>query len=130
MKSVTLCGADGDDFPRFVSLSEEGRAAQFGEVGAWYAATREKIKGGNQLAHPPPATPVRFSRGGKPLVTDGPFLEGDEVIGGYMEIEVDSLDEALEMAKTWPPRGAVEIRPVHEVATSPRPKEEAGQRST
>ena len=45
-------------------------------------------------------------------MTDGPFLEGNEVIGGYAEIDVADLDEALRMAKAWPPRGAVEIRPV------------------
>src|SRR5256712_14047543 len=104
MKSVTLCGADGDDFPRFVSLSEEGRAAQFGEVGAWYAANREKIKGGNQLAHPTTATTVRFSRGGKPLVTDGPFLEGDEVIGGLKGIQGESLGEGAGVVKAWAAR--------------------------
>jgi hypothetical protein len=47
-------------------------------------------------------------------VSDGPFLEGNEVIGGYIEIDVADLDEALQMAKTWPGRGIVEIRPVIE----------------
>jgi hypothetical protein len=46
------------------------------------------------------------------VVTDGPFLEGKEQIGGYAEVQVADLDEALEMAKTWPGRGTVEIRPV------------------
>jgi hypothetical protein len=46
------------------------------------------------------------------MVTDGPYLEGKEGIGGYAEIEVADLDEALRMAKTWPGRGTVEIRPV------------------
>jgi hypothetical protein len=41
-----------------------------------------------------------------------PYLEGKESIGGYAEIEVADLDEALRMAKTWPGRGTVEIRPV------------------
>jgi hypothetical protein len=39
-------------------------------------------------------------------------MEGKEAIGGYAEIDVADLDEALRMAKTWPGRGAVEIRPV------------------
>ena len=39
---------------------------------------------------------------------------GNEVIGGYAEVEVDDLDQALDMAKSWPPRGAVEVRPVME----------------
>jgi hypothetical protein len=45
-------------------------------------------------------------------VIDGPFLEGNELIGGYAEIEVADLDEALAVAKAWPGGGAVEIRPV------------------
>jgi len=46
-------------------------------------------------------------------VKDGPFLEGKELIGGYCEIDVADLDEALELARTWPGRTrAVEIRPV------------------
>ena len=57
------------------------------------------------------ATSIHFDGNGKPLVTDGPYLEGTEVIGGYAEIEVADLDEALSLAKTWP-GGGVEIRPV------------------
>jgi hypothetical protein len=57
---------------------------------------------------------VRFASDGEPIVSDGPFLEGNEVIGGYIEIEVADLDEALHMTKTWPGRGTVEIRPVIE----------------
>jgi hypothetical protein len=49
-------------------------------------------------------------------VTDGPFLEGTEVIGGYAEIEVADLDEALHLAKSWsarvPSYSTVEIWPI------------------
>ena len=55
---------------------------------------------------------MRFGVDGPPVVTDGPFLEGKEQIGGYAEIDVADLDEALRMATTWPGRGTVEIRPV------------------
>ena len=130
MKYVLLFCAEADDVQRFEQLTGDARAAQYAKVGAWFAANRSKITGGNQLAHPTTATTVRFGRDGKPLVTDGPFLEGDEVIGGYTEVEVDSLDEALQMAKTWPARGTVEVRPIHDAATSPRPKEEAVKRPT
>jgi hypothetical protein len=44
------------------------------------------------------------------IVTDGPFIESKEVIGGFALIEVADLDEALAMAKDWP--GTVEIRPI------------------
>ena len=52
-------------------------------------------------------------------VTDGPFIETKEVLGGYSVIEADSIDEAVDIAKTWPgvDRGwiTVEVRPVIEM---------------
>jgi hypothetical protein len=45
------------------------------------------------------------------MVVDGTFIEAKEVIGGYAELEVADLDEALEIAKTWPGRTSVEVRP-------------------
>ena len=71
----------------------------------------DKIRGGNKLQAPDTATTVRLDRG-EPVVTDGPFVEGKEVVSGYTEIEVADLDEALRMVKTWPGCPIVEIRPV------------------
>jgi hypothetical protein len=85
---------------------------RYAEVGAWFAEHRSRIGATNQLQGPETATTVRFGPDGPPTVIDGPFLEGKEAIGGYAEIEVSDLDEALRMARTWPGRGAVEIRPV------------------
>jgi len=130
MKYVLMFVAEGDDVDRFDKMTEEARAAQYAQVGAWFAANAKKIVGGRQLAHPTTATTVRFDRDGSPLVTDGPFLEGDEVIGGFTEAEVEDLDEALQMAKTWPARGTIEVRPVHEAAEAPRPRGEVEARST
>ena len=47
----------------------------------------------------------------EPVITDGPFVEGKEVVSGYTEIEVADLDEALRMVRTWPGCPVVEIRP-------------------
>jgi len=56
-------------------------------------------------------------RGGKRLVTDGPFAETTEQLGGYYIIDVDHLDEAIAIAGRLPPakKGTVEIRPVFDV---------------
>ena len=62
------------------------------------------------------STTVRF-KNGKPIVTDGPFIEAKEIVGGFAIVEVKDLDEALAMAKTWPGGGEgriVEVRPVVE----------------
>jgi hypothetical protein len=112
MKYVLLfCGTD-EDAAAFEALTPEELRVRYGQVGAWFAEHRSKIGGSNQLQGPETATSVRFGLEGSPVVTDGPFLEGKEAIGGYAEIDVADLDEALRMAKTWPGRGTVEIRPV------------------
>jgi hypothetical protein len=89
--------------------AERDRAVQ--RVMEWMAAHRDKIKGGSKLRPPETATTVRLG-GGDPVITDGPFLEGKEVVSGYTEIEVADLDEALRMVKTWPGCPIVEIRPL------------------
>ncbi len=66
------------------------------------------------------ATSVRI-RDGKPLVTDGPFAETREQLGGYYLIEASDLDEAIGIAERIPPAryGTVEIRPVMEIGGLP-----------
>jgi hypothetical protein len=69
------------------------------------------------------ATSVRV-RDGKKLVTDGPFAETREQLGGYFLIEAKDLDEAIEIAERIPSarKGTVEIRPVVELAGKPSDK--------
>lgn len=57
---------------------------------------------------------VRFDQDGKPPVTDGPFAETKEQVGGFYLLECENLDEALAWAKKLPvrPGNAVEVRPV------------------
>lgn len=70
----------------------------------------------------PPSTGVRVSFAtGAPVVTDGPFAEAKEVLGGYWMIEVDSRDEAIAWAKKCPasPNEMIEIRQVQEMSDFP-----------
>jgi hypothetical protein len=108
---LLFCGTD-EDAAAFAALSEVDLKERYALVGRWFAEHRPRIGGSNQLLGPETATSVRFGPTGPGVVTDGPFLEGKEQIGGYAEIDVADLDEALEMARTWPGRGTVEIRPV------------------
>lgn len=66
------------------------------------------------------ATSIRV-RDGKRLVTDGPFAETREQLGGYYIIEAKDLDEAMAVAERIPPAryGTIEIRPVLEIAGLP-----------
>jgi len=63
---------------------------------------------------PPPAAATLRVRGGQPLVTDGPFAELKEQIGGYYVLDCADLDEALRRAATIPAAryGAIEVRPL------------------
>jgi hypothetical protein len=111
MKYVLLFCGTANDQAAFDALSQDDLAERYAQVGQWFAQHRGVITGANQLQPRETATTVRLG-GGEPLVIDGPFLEGNELIGGYAEIEVIDLDQALAMAKTWPGGGAVEIRPL------------------
>ena len=72
------------------------------------------------------ATSVRI-RDGKRLVTDGPFAETHEQLGGYFLVDAQDLDEAIDIAAQNPGarKGTVEIRPVLELAGLPELQEQA-----
>ena len=90
--------------------------AWYAEVGAWYEkwGTAGKLETGHQLQGPQTAKTVRA--GG---VTDGPFMETKEVLGGFSILDTDSIDEAVDISKSWPGvvRGwiTIELRPVREM---------------
>ncbi len=76
----------------------------------------------------PPSTGVRVSfSGGKPKVTDGPFAEAKEVLGGYWMIQVKSKEEAIEWATRCPASGneVIEVRQVHDFSEFPEDVQEA-----
>ena len=71
------------------------------------------LRGGNALQDVTTATSIRKDDAGKFVVTDGPFAETKEVLGGYYLVEATDLDEAIAIAKQVPaPFGGVEVRPV------------------
>jgi hypothetical protein len=74
------------------------------------------VKSGNALASPFSGTTVRL-RDGKRQVHDGPFADTKELLGGYLVIDVPSLDEAMAWATKSPSTasGSTEIRPIADV---------------
>ena len=94
---------------------------QIADVMAAYARYTEELvaagvlRGGSELAPVATATTLRV-RNGKPLLSDGPFAETREQLGGYYLIEADSLDEALRWAAKVPSAqtGSIEVRPLVE----------------
>jgi hypothetical protein len=71
--------------------------------------------------HPPSAGARVSFKGGKPVVTDGPFAETKEVLGGYWMIDVGSQGEAIAWAQRCPAGedDVIEIRQVHEMSEFP-----------
>lgn len=87
--------------------SRDGRGRGFHEY-----TQSGKIVEGEQLQGYKGVTTVRQENGAR-IVTDGPFIESKEVIGGFAIVDVKDADEAQEMAKKWP-GGPVEIWPTVE----------------
>ena len=80
---------------------------------AFMAANEGALRGGNALQPTSTATTIRTSLDGAASVTDGPFAETKEALGGYYLIEAADLDAAIAIAKQVPAAlGGVEVRPV------------------
>jgi hypothetical protein len=99
----------------FGKTTETDRASVYQEYGQLREelSAKGKFVGGNQLAATTMATSVRV-REGKRVVTDGPFAETKEQLGGYFLIEASDLDEAIAIAARIPSarNGTIEVRPV------------------
>lgn len=108
---LLLYGDEGE----WAGLSDEDQAAEMEKWNAYTAAIESEgiMRGGDALHPTAAATTVRL-RGGDTQVTDGPFAETREQLGGYYLIECDGLDQALEAARRVPGVGvgSVEVRPV------------------
>jgi hypothetical protein len=99
----------------FSTRTDEHRETYWGAWRAYHQALVQAgvIVGGNALQPPATGTTVRVS-GGKRHVEDGPYADTKEQLGGFIVLEVPSLDAALDWAARCPAAatGAVEIRPI------------------
>jgi hypothetical protein len=76
------------------------------------------LRGGAELQPSSTAKTVGPGPDGRPMVVDGPFMELKEVVGGFMHLDADDIDDAVAVAATWPGIVAVddrvEVRPILE----------------
>jgi hypothetical protein len=104
-----------DDEQLWGKLTESERKQMMGEYVQFSEGIRAagKYQAGSQLQPTANATSVRV-RNGKRLVTDGPFAETREQLGGYYLIEAKDLDEAIAIAEKIPSarQGTIEVRPL------------------
>ena len=104
-----------DDEDVWNGLPEDERNALYGE----YTSFTESIREGGQYVQADQLQPISTAttvrvRDGKTLVTDGPFAETKEQLGGYYVLECENIDEAIAYAAKIPTAesGSVEVRPV------------------
>jgi hypothetical protein len=98
--------------PEWDVLGEDGQKAIYTD----YQALNKTpgVTPGERMGGPETATTVRVEDG-RALTTDGPFVETKEALGGYLFLEADDLDAAIEVASRIPAArlgGAIEIRPL------------------
>ena len=84
----------------------------------WFETHSDQISDSGAELEPVTTATTITSQGGTPVVTDGPFSEAKEVVGGFSVLDVEDLDAAIAIVKTWPmlelPGTSVEIRPMVE----------------
>jgi hypothetical protein len=104
-----------DNEADWAKMSEADQAAMYKDYGGFTQSIQQSgnHKAGQQLQPVATATTVRV-RNGKRVVTDGPFAETREQLGGFYWIQAKDLDEALAIAERVPSArvGSIEVRPI------------------
>ena len=99
MRYILITFAGPERVKSWDAMSAAEKEADIARVMAWFGehGAAGRIAGGEELGR---ATAVKTVR--KRGITDGPFIETKEVMGGFIVVDVDSEATALEMARTWP----------------------------
>ena len=120
MRYVLMNWVHPDDVAAWEAWSAEEKQADVDRHTAWFGKHRGHIAGGEELADARTVKTLRPGRQGDGIVvTDGPFVESKEMLGGFVIIEAADIDEALAIAAEWPslttlPNSTVQLHPVFE----------------
>ena len=119
MRFAMLINGVEDEWGSMMEEATAGGADPMAEVLAFFDRWEKAGKiahGGAELESVTKAKTIRAGADGARVVTDGPYLELKEVVGGITFLEAADIDEAVAIAATWPIRGStsVEVRPVIE----------------
>ena len=119
MKYMLLVHHDEEAFEKIAKEGQQQMLAESVQLTHQLHANGQYI-GASPLQPAATAAVVRV-RDGKPLVTDGPFIETREQIAGYFLIDADNIDEAIAIAGRVPGAriGTVEVRPVRQITGLP-----------
>jgi hypothetical protein len=119
VKYIALLTNTAEDRARWETMSaDEAAAARAAEMPKWNALFQElgpHMVDGKELEEPATAKTVRV-RDGETIVTDGPYAETKEQLGGFFVLDCEDLDQAIALATKIPvvERASVELRPVIE----------------
>ncbi len=117
MRYVMFTYPDPERSAGWERMTTEEQQAFVGDHEAWFARHAARIRGGEELGQRAAARLLR-RRKGEALVTDGPFAEAKELVGGFVILEAANRDEATRIALEWPslsdPGAKVELWPVAE----------------
>jgi len=117
MRFVLFNFVDPEDARAYYELSLEEQRADAERHLEWFRGHRDHIVGGEELDEPAKVKTLRPGRQGEGVVvTDGPYVETKELLGGFVILETESEDEALAIAREWPslssqPNATVHLQP-------------------
>jgi hypothetical protein len=118
MRFVMLTYVGEEHVERWNAWSAEEKRADVARHEAWFAEQGHLVKGGEELGSPARARTIRKSG-----VTDGPFAETKELLGGFVVLEAPDEATALAAARAWPALewagNAVELRPIGAAGADP-----------
>lgn len=115
--AMLLCGEEDHWFDADQATVQAAMEEIYAWMGKWEGEGKI-ADGGAELDHSRKAKTASRGPDGQPVITDGPYLELKEVIGGFIMLNADNIDEAVAVAATWPGIAnfgdKVEVRPVIE----------------
>ncbi len=103
MRYVLMNWVHPDDAAAWEAMSAEEQQQDVERHVEWFRRHREHIVGGEELDEPLTVKTLRPGRQGDGVVvTDGPYVETKELLGGFVVLEAADLEEALAIASDWP----------------------------
>jgi len=117
MRVVLMNWLHPDDVGAWEAMTPEEQQEEIGLHIAWFRNHGDHIVGGEELDEPRRVKTLRPGRQGEGIVvTDGPYVEAKEILGGFVILEVTDMDQAISIASDWPslatqPNATVQLQP-------------------
>ena len=119
MRYVMFTYVDPEDVAAWEASTREEQTADVERHRDWFRKWRDHVDGGEELAYPRTVKTLRPGRQGDGIaVTDGPYVETKELLGGFVILEAADIDEAVAIASEWPSlstqkNATVQVEPVY-----------------